>query len=134
MNNYKNNREIGTGQNGRLHIKFCDYNIWDWFSTPKFFWDYFYRKKKIQICWNLPQTTCVYCTAAGTIFGTTDVYELGFSYLSISIFRCIFLRSINNDWWWCLNIFFCFFRTHFSNVILISDCPGLFLESKMVTK
>ena len=27
------------------------------------------------------------CTAAGTIFGTTDVYELGFSYLSISIFR-----------------------------------------------
>ena len=30
--------------------------------------------------------TCVYCTAAGTIFGTTDVYELGFSYLSISIF------------------------------------------------
>ena len=31
--------------------------------------------------------TCVYCTAAGTIFGTTDVYELGFSYLSISIFK-----------------------------------------------
>ena len=32
---------------------------------------------------------CVYCTrtAAGTIFGTTDVYELGFSYLSISIFK-----------------------------------------------
>ena len=28
----------------------------------------------------------VYCAAAGTIFGTTDVYELGFSYLSISIF------------------------------------------------
>ena len=26
------------------------------------------------------------CAAAGTIFGTTDVYELGFSYLSISIF------------------------------------------------
>ena len=22
--------------------------------------------------------TCVYCTAAGTIFGTTDVYELSF--------------------------------------------------------
>ena len=33
--------------------------------------------------------TCVYCTTstAGTIFGTTDVYELGFSYLSISIFK-----------------------------------------------
>ena len=30
--------------------------------------------------------TCVYCAAAGTIFGSTDVYELGFSYLSISIF------------------------------------------------
>ena len=30
--------------------------------------------------------TCVYCTAAGTFFGTTDVYELSFSYLSISIF------------------------------------------------
>ena len=30
--------------------------------------------------------TCVYCRAAGTIFGTTGVYELGFSYLSISIF------------------------------------------------
>ena len=28
--------------------------------------------------------TCVYCTAAGT----TDVYELSFSYLSISIFTC----------------------------------------------
>ena len=31
--------------------------------------------------------TCVYYTAAGTVFGTTDVYELGFSYLSICIFR-----------------------------------------------
>ena len=30
--------------------------------------------------------TCVFCAAAGTIFGTKDVYELGFSYLSISIF------------------------------------------------
>ena len=30
--------------------------------------------------------TCVYCAAAGTIYGTTDVYELRFSYLSISIF------------------------------------------------
>ena len=30
--------------------------------------------------------TCVYCAAAGTIFRTIDVYELGFSYLSISIF------------------------------------------------
>ena len=30
--------------------------------------------------------TCVICAAAGTIFGTTDVYVLGFSYLSISIF------------------------------------------------
>ena len=29
---------------------------------------------------------CVYSAAAGTIFGTKDVYELGFSYLSISIF------------------------------------------------
>ena len=29
--------------------------------------------------------TCVYCDAAGTIFATTDVYELSFSYLSISI-------------------------------------------------
>ena len=31
-------------------------------------------------------SSCVYCAAAGTIFGTTDVHELGFSYLSISIF------------------------------------------------
>ena len=30
--------------------------------------------------------TCVYCTAAGTIFGATDAYELSFSYLYISIF------------------------------------------------
>ena len=30
--------------------------------------------------------TRVNCTAAGTLFGTTDVYEVGFSYLSISIF------------------------------------------------
>ena len=35
--------------------------------------------------------TCVYCAAGGTIFGTTDVYnKLGFSYLSISIFRVIY--------------------------------------------
>ena len=31
--------------------------------------------------------TCVYSTAAGTIFGTTDVYELGFSYISIGVFN-----------------------------------------------
>ena len=31
--------------------------------------------------------TCVYCTAVGTIFGTTDVFELGFSYLPVSIFN-----------------------------------------------
>ena len=30
--------------------------------------------------------TCVYSAATGTIFGTTHVYELYFSYLSISIF------------------------------------------------
>ena len=30
--------------------------------------------------------TSVYCAAAGTIFGTTDVCELGFSYLSFSIY------------------------------------------------
>ena len=30
--------------------------------------------------------TCVYCAAAGTIFGTTDVYKFGFSYLSFGIF------------------------------------------------
>ena len=29
------------------------------------------------------------CAAAGTIFGTTEVYELGFSYLSINIFIII---------------------------------------------
>ena len=29
---------------------------------------------------------CLYYATAGTIVGTTDVYELGFSYLSISIF------------------------------------------------
>ena len=34
-----------------------------------------------------PQTSPVYCAVAGTIFGTTDVYELEFSYLSISIFN-----------------------------------------------
>ena len=31
--------------------------------------------------------TCIYNTAVGTVFETTDVYELDFSYLSISIFR-----------------------------------------------
>ena len=31
--------------------------------------------------------TCVYCAAAGTISWTKDAYELGFSYLSISIFK-----------------------------------------------
>ena len=30
--------------------------------------------------------TRVYCAETGTIFGTTYVYELDFSYLSISIF------------------------------------------------
>ena len=30
--------------------------------------------------------TCLYFAASGIIFGTTDVYELGFSYLSFSIF------------------------------------------------
>ena len=30
--------------------------------------------------------TCVYCAVAGTIFGTTDIYQLSFSYLSINIF------------------------------------------------
>ena len=34
--------------------------------------------------------TCVYSAAAGNIFGTTDVYELGFSYLSIGIFMARF--------------------------------------------
>ena len=40
---------------------------------------------------------CVYCTAAGTIFGTTDVYELGFPYLSISVFNetCISIFNYN---------------------------------------
>ena len=37
--------------------------------------------------------TCVYCTATGTIFGTTDIYELGFSYLSISIFILNYYNS-----------------------------------------
>ena len=32
--------------------------------------------------------TCVYYIAAGTLFGTTDVYELGFSNLSISVPIC----------------------------------------------
>ena len=43
---------------------------------------------------------CVYCTAAATIFGTTDVYELGFSYLSISIFNPHSLKAIweMRDW------------------------------------
>ena len=30
--------------------------------------------------------TSVFCADAGIIFGTTDLYELGFSYLSICIF------------------------------------------------
>ena len=30
---------------------------------------------------------CVYCTISGTIFVTTDDYELSFSYLSVSIFN-----------------------------------------------
>ena len=33
--------------------------------------------------------TCVYWTAVGTSSGTTDVYELGFSYLSISVFTLL---------------------------------------------
>ena len=37
--------------------------------------------------------TCVNCAASGTIFGTTVVYELGFSYLSFGIFR----HHLNND-------------------------------------
>ena len=35
---------------------------------------------------NTSRFTCVCSAAAGTIVGTTDVYELGFSYLSLSIF------------------------------------------------
>ena len=40
-----------------------------------------------------PQTSSVF-TAAGTVFGTTDVYELGFSYLCISIFS----YQMSNQW------------------------------------
>ena len=36
---------------------------------------------------NASDFTCIYCTAAGTIFVSTYVYELGFSYLSFSIFN-----------------------------------------------
>ena len=38
--------------------------------------------------------TCVYCAADGTIFRATDVYELVFSYLSISIFSFTHIKNI----------------------------------------
>ena len=51
-----------------------------------------------------------YCAAAGTIFGTTDVYELGFSYLSISIF------SRGYDIWKGIDFINCnFFKAFFSS-------------------
>ena len=43
----------------------------------------------------IPSKTCtvpfssVNCAACGTFFGTTDIYELGFSYHYISIFRLL---------------------------------------------
>ena len=40
--------------------------------------------------------TCVVCVSAGTIFGTTDVYEFGFSYLSIFRYKVktfVFIHS-----------------------------------------
>ena len=46
--------------------------------------------------------TCVYCATAVTIFGTTDVYEHGFSYLSISIFN-----NTHTFWYnYCLEVCF----------------------------
>ena len=38
--------------------------------------------------------TCVYCASAGTIFGTTDIYELCFSHLSTSIFSFCGLKTV----------------------------------------
>ena len=37
--------------------------------------------------------TCVFCAAVGTFFGTIDVYELCFSYLSLSIFNFTFISE-----------------------------------------
>ena len=42
------------------------------------------RKAPLCLANSASDFTCVHCAAAGTIFGTTDVYELGFSYLSES--------------------------------------------------
>ena len=39
----------------------------------------------------------VYCDAAGTIFGTTDVYELSFSHLSIRIFITFLQRHFSQN-------------------------------------
>ena len=53
--------------------------------------------------------TCVYCSAAGTILRTTDVYELDFSYLSISIFT-LFVNKILT----CINALYYFYTTAFT--------------------
>ena len=44
---------------------------------------------------------CAECAAAGTIFETIDVYELGFSYVSISIFNCMYQYLLS-----CISGFF----------------------------
>ena len=45
------------------------------------------RKQNAQFKSTLKGGKYHYCTGAGTIFGTTDVYEFSFSYLSHSIFK-----------------------------------------------
>ena len=55
-----------------------------WFQIPK--QDMYTVQHLLWAAHIAPDFTCVHCTDAGTIFGTTDVYELGLTYLSISIF------------------------------------------------
>ena len=66
--------------------------------------------------------TCVYYATAGTIFGTTEVYELGLSYISISIFKKIhFLIE---------HIFLLLFVIFFEKRIFLKDSYTIFEGKK----
>ena len=70
------------------------------------------------------------CTAAGTIVGTTDLYELCFSYLSINIFNEFGNSAIKCKYKKISNMFKMNF-TYFSNVICLKSFDHLaadFLE------
>ena len=58
---------------------FIDYLLEIWFQIPSIY--------ILCVASIASDFTCVYNTAVGTVFETTDVYKLSFSYLYISIFR-----------------------------------------------